>query len=278
MPLASSRASNFSDSIVKLQPGASGLSLADFFTPYSQAKMAQDDLDLGSAGVMLLPDQPGAFPHLAITSGKNGHIYVLNRDNLGGYYHRRSRAIRRSSRKSPANCGSRWERLPIGTGGCISEPASVRITTGSKLSTLHNGALSATPASQSAAIYHLTRSTVSVSANGNGNGIVWAVDNDAYYSARQGPAVLHAYDARNLAHELYNSNQRFCARQSRAGLEVYRADHRERQGLRRHRKSGQCLRLAASGRELASGRPLEIACAQINVPDRTQAARSGMMR
>jgi len=48
-----------------------------------------------------------------------------------------------------------------------------------------------------------------VSANGSGNGIVWAVDNDAYYDAHQGPAVLHAYDAKNLGRELYNSNQHF---------------------------------------------------------------------
>ena len=76
---------NFSDSIVKLKSGTHGLTLADFFTPFSQAKMAQDDLDLGSSGVVLLPDQPGPYPHLAITSGKNGHIYLLNRDNFGGY-------------------------------------------------------------------------------------------------------------------------------------------------------------------------------------------------
>lgn len=79
---------------------------------------------------------------------------------------------------------------------------------GIKAFALRNGTLSPTPVSQSAAIYHLTRSTVSVSANGNSNGIVWAVDNDAYYARHQGPAVLHAYDARNLARELYNSNQR----------------------------------------------------------------------
>ena len=76
---------DFSDSIVRLKPGPHGLALADFFTPFSQAKMAKDDLDLGSAGVVLLPDQAGPYPHLAITSGKNGHIYLLNRDNLGGY-------------------------------------------------------------------------------------------------------------------------------------------------------------------------------------------------
>ena len=76
---------NFSDSIVKLKPGTHGITLTDYFTPYNQAKMAEDDLDLGSAGVMLLPEQPGPYPHLAITSGKDGYIYVLNRDSLGGY-------------------------------------------------------------------------------------------------------------------------------------------------------------------------------------------------
>ena len=50
--------------------------------------------------------------------------------------------------------------------------------------------------------------TVRVSANGNSDGIVWAVDNDAYFSVPQGSAALHAYDANNLARELYNSNQR----------------------------------------------------------------------
>ena len=49
---------------------------------------------------------------------------------------------------------------------------------------------------------------MSVSANGNSNGIVWAVESDAYFDAHQGPAVLHAYDATDLSRELYNSNQR----------------------------------------------------------------------
>ena len=198
---------NFSDSVVKLRPGASGLNLVDFFTPFSQAKMAKDDLDLGSAGVLLLPDQPGAFPHIAVTSGKNGHIYVLNRDNFGGYntaLNGNPQVIQEISGQLRQQMGTPayWNgRLYFGPG--ISPHMD-----GVKAFALHNGTLSTTPVSQSAAIYHLTRSTVSVSANGNGNGIVWAVDNDAYYAAHQGPAVLHAYDARNLAHELYNSNQR----------------------------------------------------------------------
>jgi hypothetical protein len=199
--------SNFSDSVVKLKPGPHGISLASFFTPYSQAKMAEDDLDLGSAGVLLLPDQPGPYPHLAVTAGKNGHIYVLNRDNLGGYYNSargNPQIVQEISGRLRQQMGTPayWDgRLYFGAG--ISPQKD-----GIKAFDLRNGSVSSIPSSQSAAIYHLTRSTVSVSANGNSNGIVWAVDNDAYYSSHAGPAVLHAYDAKNLGRELYNSGQR----------------------------------------------------------------------
>ena len=198
---------NFSDSIVKLKSGDRGLELADFFTPFSQAKMAQDDLDLGSSGVVLLPDQPGFYPHLALTSGKNGHIYLLNRDNFGGYNagaKGNPQIVQELSGQLRQQMGTPtyWNgRLYFGAG--IS-PYHDSI----KAFVLRNGLLSPSPQSQSAAIYHLTRGTVSISANGSNNGIVWAVHTDAYYDTHQGPAVLHAYDAKNLAHELYNSNQR----------------------------------------------------------------------
>jgi hypothetical protein len=198
---------NYSDSIVKLKSSSHDLTLADFFTPFSQAKMARDDLDLGSSGVVLLPDQPGPYPHLAIATGKNGHIYLLNRDSFGGYnagVKGNPQLVQELSGRLRQQMGTvaYWNgRLYFGAG--IS-PYNDSI----KAFTIRNGMLSAAPASQSAAVYHLTRSTVSVSANGNDNGIVWAVHTDAYYDSRQGPAVLHAYDAKNLAHELYNSNQR----------------------------------------------------------------------
>lgn len=199
--------SNFSDSIVKLKPGAHGITLADFFTPSSQAKMAQDDLDLGSSGVLLLPDQPAPYPHVAIAAGKNGHIYVLNRDNFGGYFSSargNPQVLQEISGQLRQQMGTPayWNgRLYFGAG--ISPQKD-----GIKAFNIRDGVVSTTPTSQSASIYHLTRSTVSVSANGNSNGIVWAMDNDAYYNIRPGPAVLHAYDARNLGRELYNSNQR----------------------------------------------------------------------
>jgi len=197
---------NFSDSVVKLKPGARGITLADFFTPYNQAKMAEEDLDLGSAGVLLLPEEVGSHPPLAVTSGKNGHIYVLNRDRLGGYNEARGnpQAIQevKGQLKQQMGTPAYWNgRVYFGAGTSPQKD-------GIKAFAVRNGVLSASPVSQSAAIYQLTRSTVSVSANGNSNGIVWAVDNDAYYNPQQGPAVLHAYDAKNLARELYNSNQR----------------------------------------------------------------------
>ena len=198
---------NFGDSIVKLKPGSHAIALVDFFTPFNQAKMAKDDLDLGSTGVLLLPDQSGPYPHIAVASGKDGHIYVLNRDSLGGYYagaRNNPQLIQEISGQLKQQMGT-----PAYWNGHVYFGAGISPQKdGIKAFSVRDGLLSLTPTSQTAAIFHLTRSTVSVSANGNGSGIVWAVDNDAYYSTRQGPAVLHAYDARNLARELYNSNQR----------------------------------------------------------------------
>lgn len=198
---------SYSDSVVKLRPHSQRLSLADFFTPYNQAKLAEGDLDLGSSGVLLLPNQSGPFPHLAVTTAKNGHIYVLNRDRLGGYSRRRGdpqvRQEIAGQLRQQMGTPAYWNgRLYFGAGTSPNKD-------GIKAFAVSNGTVSAAPVSQSTAAFHLSRMTVSVSANGNSNGIVWAVDNDAYFSVPQGPAALHAYDANNLARELYNSNQRF---------------------------------------------------------------------
>ncbi len=199
---------DFGDSIVRLTHGPNGLAVADFFTPYDQAAMAKDDLDLGSAGVLVLPDQPGVLPHLLVTSAKNGHIYLLNRDGLGGYTSRGERnagVVQELSGllKQQMGTAAYWNGNLYFGAGISPSFDSIRAFS------LRNGRLSNAPTSRTAAIYKLTRSTVSISANGTSNGIVWAVETDAYYATgSHGPAVLHAYDARNLARELYNSKQR----------------------------------------------------------------------
>ena len=85
---------NFGDSVLKLSPGGGQLALVDYFTPSNQELREENDIDLGSGGVLLLPDQPGPHPRLLVAAGKGNTsvtgdgiggatIYLLDRDNLG---------------------------------------------------------------------------------------------------------------------------------------------------------------------------------------------------
>ena len=69
------------DSYIKFST-ASGLSVLDYFTPYNQDYLANNDIDVGSGGVALLPDQPGPNPHLMVGAGKGGTVYLMNRDMM----------------------------------------------------------------------------------------------------------------------------------------------------------------------------------------------------
>ena len=189
---------DFGNAMLKLST-ANGLAVADFFEPYNTAAESAADVDLGSGGAMLLPDvadATGAVHHLVVGAGKDGNIYLGDRDNLGKF----NRADNSNLYQELVNA------LPH---GAWSGPAYFNNTVffagvGDVLKayTISNARLSATPASQSAASFGYPGATPSVSANGTQNGIVWAAE-----SGQGAPAVLHAYDATNLAHELYNSNQ-----------------------------------------------------------------------
>src|SRR5215472_8737840 len=75
----------YGDSVLRLST-TGALSVADFFTPFNQAELERNDQDLGSAGVLLLPGQPGGHPHMLVTSGKGaGKVYLIDRDNMGGF-------------------------------------------------------------------------------------------------------------------------------------------------------------------------------------------------
>jgi hypothetical protein len=74
---------NIQESVVKVS--ANLTSVVDLFTPANQANLEQHDTDYGSGGVLVLPDQPGSTPHLAVAAGKDGHMYFMNEDKLGGY-------------------------------------------------------------------------------------------------------------------------------------------------------------------------------------------------
>jgi hypothetical protein len=74
---------NIQESVVKMS--SSLTNVLDLFTPDNQVSLDQGDTDFGSGGVLVLPDQPGAMPHLAVAAGKYGTMFLMNEDNLGGY-------------------------------------------------------------------------------------------------------------------------------------------------------------------------------------------------
>ena len=183
--------SHFGDSVLKLSLGAT-LGWVDYFTPYNQGYLYQQDLDLGSGGVILLPDQPGSYPNEMIAVGKEGSFYVLDRDHLGGY--------------NPNGNSQIPQFVPFATGEVDGVPVywnNTLFVGGQNFPlqaySLTNGSLSITP------IYAATTSFVDpgglvLSANGNNNPILWATN------GRGVAARLYAFDALNL-NQLYNSSQ-----------------------------------------------------------------------
>lgn len=190
---------DYGDSMLRLPAGGSSLSVSDYFTPYDQDNLNTIDYDLGSGGPMLLPDQPGPFPRLLVAAGKAGTIYVVNRDNMGKF-------------NSGGNAIVQTLTGALHVLGEFGAPAYFNGTVyfGAqndyvKAFRVQNGMLSATPSSKSAIIFGKRGCTPAISANGASNAILWALQSDGYDSG--GPAVLRAYDAANLAIELYNSSQ-----------------------------------------------------------------------
>jgi len=180
------------ESFIKLS-SANGLQVEDYFTPFNFSPLDSQDLDVGSAGVAFLGDEAGSasHPHLMAGAGKEGRIYLLDRDNLGHWQ---------------AGSDSQIVASVAGAiGGLFGNPAYFSKTvyfcgSGDRLKAfaVSNATLSQTPASQSQASFGYPGCVPSISASGASNAIVWILE---------GSPALHAYDALNLTNELYNSNQ-----------------------------------------------------------------------
>ena len=193
---------DYGDSIVRFGL-ANGVPLPnDYFTPYNQGSLDGSDEDVGSGGVLVVPTQTGPYPDILIQCGKQGQIYVVDRDKLtndGSHYCN--------------GCSSNPEIIQTvtGDGGLWSMPAywneNVYMwANGGHLSqySLANGMLSASPVYQSGETNGFPGATPAISSSGTTNGIVWAVETDAYTSS--GPAILRAYNANNVSSLLYGSN------------------------------------------------------------------------
>jgi hypothetical protein len=189
---------NYGDSLVRLFPKS--LVIADYFTPFNQQALNDADIDIGSGGLMLIPDQNTATPRMAITAGKEGRIYLVNRDNLGKF--------------NPANDSQILQSIPNQLGD-ITRPNGRNFSTPAfwqgniyfvanrdviKQFKLQNGLLTTTPVAKGTQPYPFPGANMTVSSNGANDGIVWTLE-------AGGGGVLHAYDATNVARELYSSAQ-----------------------------------------------------------------------
>lgn len=190
---------NFSDSVLKLSVGPSGMTLADHFSPFNQSALSGGNLDLGSGGAMVLPNEAGSslHPHLLVAAGKESRIYLLDRDNLGGFNAAGDTQI---VQWLPPN--------PVGAGN--SSPAYFNHSIYYQVSgdalkayAISNAVINTNPITRSKGSWYLGGTPV-ISANGTSNGIAWVLD---YSNAGRSPVVLHAYNATNLQTELYNTTQ-----------------------------------------------------------------------
>ena len=199
---ASSNGTEYGDSIVKLSTAGSVL---DYFTPYNQSNLSNGDIDLGSAGPVLLVDQSsGPYPHLLISAGKNGTIYVINRDSMGQFNTHSDGQIVQSLVNALLNSDEENGNFssPVFFNGYVYFCA---VNDTLKAFQLTGGLLSTSPTSQSGETYPNRGGSFAVSSNGTSNAILWAMQDNTGNTPNNG--VLRAYDASNLSNELYNSTQ-----------------------------------------------------------------------
>jgi hypothetical protein len=206
---------NYSESVMKLDPRPTGtaLTVADYFTPFDWQALDNSDADLGSGGVMLLPDYVGstAHPHLMVETGKSGKIYVIDRDNMGQF--------------TPGGPDNVVQVVQAGPGGVWGNPSFYQENATSGLIYYHgsgsdtrvfrisNGVISpASPTYNSGQGFGFPGAQPIISSNGTNNStaIDWELRSDNY--GTQGPEALYAYNARPAANngnlpELYDSNQ-----------------------------------------------------------------------
>jgi hypothetical protein len=189
---------DFGNAFLKFSP-AGGLHVADYFTMHNTVSESNADTDLGSGGVIVLPDMTdsqGVTRHLAIGAGKDGTIYLVDRDNMGKFNPAGDTNIYQEL--AGALPGGEWATSAYFNGSVYFGPVGNHL----KQFTFANARLGAAPASQTGNTFGYPGTTPSISSNGTADGIVWAYEN-----ASNGQAVLHAYDASNLGTELYNSTQ-----------------------------------------------------------------------
>jgi len=189
---------DFGNGFVKLSVTGSTPTVLDYWTMHNTVSESASDTDLGSGGTILLPDvtdSSGNVHHLGVGAGKDRHLYVYDRDNMGHF--------------NPNNNSTLYQDLGVVFAGQhFGSPVwfNNRVYFGAisdhvKAFTMSNARLSAAPTASTPNTFAYPGPTLSLSANGTANAILWAVS----YSTSSG--TLFAYDATNIANQLYSSAQ-----------------------------------------------------------------------
>ena len=180
---------NLSTSVLKLSQSGSALTLKDWFTPYNYQYLSQHDLDLAN-GLVILPDLPGPYPHELVAVGKQGTIYLLNRDNMGQLCSTCTAGDTQIVQEIPLS--GYGNTTPVYWNNTLYFSWASNPVTAYALS---NGALVIPASAQSAALPGPSHAVIT--ANGKSNGILWVIN---------GGKTLYAMDAITLS-TLYTSAQ-----------------------------------------------------------------------
>lgn len=198
---------DYGDTILKLALGEGNLIVRDYFTPHDQEMLSKKDQDLGSGGPVLLPDQKGGHPHLAVVAGKEGTLFVIDRDRMGQYHSATDDVVQTVKLKGGLfGAPAYWnQNLYVFPDGDVLHQLTVRNGT---LTFAHSGNMA--PVDPGA--------IPTISANADRDGIVWTISTRSWEVIPESLAVLHAYDATDVSRELYSSEEN--SDRDRAGISV----------------------------------------------------------
>jgi regulation of enolase protein 1 (concanavalin A-like superfamily) len=196
-------AANLSDSAIKLNASGGQLTLVDFFTPFNWPSLNVVDWDVGAGGAVLIPGT-----NLFVGGGKEGRLYVLDRNNLGGFDPSADHVVQ--SFQATDAPGFNWI---MGSPVYWTSPSGGRLylwagNEALKAFAFDGSAFDPNPIGQSFATAGGTPGGIlSVSANGSasGTGVVWASLPTADAFDETQPGILRAFDAEDVSHELWNS-------------------------------------------------------------------------
>jgi hypothetical protein len=203
---------DFGDSIMKMgSPTGGSFPILDWFTPWNQLSLSNADQDLGSGGLLLLPDLPpgSAHLHLLVQMGKEGKIHLVDRDNMGTFCATCTTIDTQIPQEIPGASAGIWGSPAYWNGwvywGGGNDGGTADHVKAFSFNANGSGLLSTSPTSQSSKAFSFSTAAPVISANGNTNGILWIIDNSTFLTTCC--QVLYAYDATNLGNLFYNSTQ-----------------------------------------------------------------------